>query len=150
MGATFRLLTRNDEHALGRIAEGVFDSAVIPEQWRAFLHDPRHRIAVAQDPGSEGGEVVGFVSAVHYLHPDKLPQCWINEVSTAPSHRRRGIASSLIRLIIQDARAAGCAQIWLATEADNEPARALYRSLGAPESPIVMYELSDAARPSSG
>ncbi len=127
MPVACRMLTAADERALDRVAEGLSDHAVIPEQSRAFLGDPRHRIAAARHDGT----VVGFVSAVHYLHPDKPPQCWINEVSTAPSHRRKGIASALIRLVVEDARAAGCSQIWLATEPDNEPARELHRSVGA-------------------
>ncbi|MEL7483172.1 MAG: GNAT family N-acetyltransferase [Planctomycetota bacterium] len=142
MPITFRLLSDADERALDHVAEGVFDHPVIAEQWQAFLMDRRHVIAVAEDRRSADAVVVGFVSGVHYLHPDKRPQCWINEVSTAPTHRRRGIASALLRLVVDRARAIGCTQIWLATEADNEPARALYRSFGADETPIVMFDLS--------
>ena len=132
------MLTSADKHPLDNVAEGLFDNPVDPVQWDAFRNDSTHHIAVAE----EAGLVVGFVSVVHYLHPDKRPQCWINEVSTAPSHRRRGIASQLIRLVVDHARATSCEPIWLATETDNEPARALYRSLNARETPIVMYELS--------
>ena len=31
----------------------------------------------------DAGTMVGFVSAVHYVHPDKGPELWINEVSVS-------------------------------------------------------------------
>ena len=37
------------------------------------------------------------LSAVHYVHPDKLrPELWINEVGVAASHRRRGLGTRLL------------------------------------------------------
>jgi hypothetical protein len=37
-----------------------------------------------------GDTVVGFASAVHYVHPDKAPELWINEVGVAePGDRIR-------------------------------------------------------------
>jgi len=66
----------------------VFDGPIDPVLTRKFLNDPRHHIVVA----IHDEVVVGFASAVHYVHPDKAPQLWINEVAVAPPHRRRGLA----------------------------------------------------------
>lgn len=56
----------------------------IDPTWSAeFLRDPRHHIAVA----IEDGVVVGIASGVHYLHPDKPPELFVNEVGVAPAFR---------------------------------------------------------------
>lgn len=48
-------------------------------------------------------------------------------------HRRRGIARRLTATLLEEGRALGCTEAWVATELDNAPARALYRSSGAIE-----------------
>jgi ribosomal protein S18 acetylase RimI-like enzyme len=130
------MLGVSDASVLDRVAEDVFDGPIVPDLLREFLNDPRHHLAAA----IEEGAVIGIASAIDYIHPDKRAQCWINEVSVAPAHRRRGIGTLLVRAITGHARVIGCEVVWLATEIDNEPARALYRAAGAVETPIVMYD----------
>src|SRR5580658_11270244 len=121
-----RLLTGADASVLRRVAEGVFDNPVDPAQTREFLADPRHHICVA----IEDGEVVGFASAVHYVHPDKPTELWINEVGVAPAFHRRGLAKAILKELLSHARSIGCTQAWVLTDEDNGPARALYQSVG--------------------
>jgi len=61
-----KLLGKNDLHLLSTVAEDVFDDSIIESAAREFLNDTRHRLIVAIDNGT----VVGFVSAVIYVHPD--------------------------------------------------------------------------------
>lgn len=131
----YKILEATDRSVFAHVAPGTFDYPLQSDLVDAFLADPRHHMAVAFDDGT----VVGVVSALTYLHPDKPLQCWINEVSTAPSHRRQGIAMRLVEEMVKHLKDLGCAEIWLATEVDNEPARALYKAAGAKETPIVMY-----------
>ena len=77
----------DDALTFERVADGVFDGRVQARWARAFLDDKRHHMFVAM----EDGLVVGMISAVDYIHPDKAPQLWINEVGVAPSHQRSGI-----------------------------------------------------------
>ena len=70
------LLGRDDAHILDNVAPDVFDNAVDTRWTREFLDDPRHHMIVALD----GDLVVGMVSGVHYVHPDKAPAMWINEL----------------------------------------------------------------------
>ena len=99
--------------------------------------------AVAK-PGSRT-RVIGFASGNVLLHPDKPPVFFINEVGVLRDMRRQGIASALCRKLIQQARGAGCQGIWLATEKENDAARALYHSLRARETGgIVVYDWDDA------
>ncbi|HJY37831.1 MAG TPA: GNAT family N-acetyltransferase [Steroidobacteraceae bacterium] len=126
MAIEFRKLGAADAAVLDCVADGVFDDAVQPALAREFLDDARHHLAVALDDGI----VVGFASGVHYVHPDKPPELWINEVGVAPTHLRRGLAQALLRLLFDAARALGCSQAWVLTDRDNAAAMRLYASVG--------------------
>jgi aminoglycoside 6'-N-acetyltransferase I len=134
-----RLLGRGDEAVLANAAPDVFDDPVDTRAAREFLADPRHHIAVALAAGT----VIGFASAVHYVHPDAAqPELWINEVGVAGPYRRRGIGGALVRALLARAREAGCAEAWVLTERSNREAMHLYASLGGVESPeeAVLFE----------
>ena len=51
-----------------------------------------------------------------------------------PSHRGRGIASSLVEFVIRHARKQGVLRLTLLTDMRNERAQALYRKLGFTDS----------------
>jgi aminoglycoside 6'-N-acetyltransferase I len=80
-----RMLGAHDEAVLRNVAPEVFDHALKPALIAEFLRDGRHHLAVA----IEDGTVIGFASGVHYVHPDKPSELWINEVGVGPSHHRR-------------------------------------------------------------
>jgi len=137
---TFCRLTPETADCLARIAPGVFDGPVEDRFLAAFLASEAHEMIVAL----AGDLVVGMISGVVYLHPDKPPQLWINEVGTAEAWRRRGIARALVQAMLTLARLRGCAAAWLGTEADNLPARALYRRTGAREvAGLVLYDWAE-------
>jgi GNAT superfamily N-acetyltransferase len=134
-----RLLNAGDEAALRAVAPDVFDDPIDEATAAEFLADARHHLAVA----IAGGVVVGFVSAVHYMHPDKpAPELWINEVGVAPSHQGQGIARRLMKAVLQEARQLGCAVAWVLTHRSNHAAMRLYASCGGVEAPedAVMFE----------
>ncbi|HWA30588.1 MAG TPA: GNAT family N-acetyltransferase [Rhizomicrobium sp.] len=129
MSADVRMLRAGEEDVLLHAAPGVFDYPVQPHLAREFLSDPRHHIAVALD----GGAAVGFASAVQYIHPDKPAELWINEVGVAPSHRRQGLAKTILEVLLDHGRTLGCSAAWVLTDTDNTAARALYGSAGGEE-----------------
>jgi ribosomal protein S18 acetylase RimI-like enzyme len=132
-----KILGSDDAAVLSRVADDVFDKPVRDEYVREFLNDSRHHMAAALDDGV----VVGVVSALHYVHPDKPPELWINEVGVAPTHQRRGLASQLMRAIFAHGRTLGCREAWVLTERSNEAALGLYRSLEGeePEDETVLF-----------
>jgi aminoglycoside 6'-N-acetyltransferase I len=136
MDVEIRLLGPGNGDVLQRVAPGVFDGEVQPRWTREFLGDARHHLIVALDDDL----VVGMVSALHYVHPDKAPQLWINEIGVAPSHQRRGIGLQLLDAIFSHGRALGCTEAWLGTEETNVAARRLYESAGGASETFVLYE----------
>jgi ribosomal protein S18 acetylase RimI-like enzyme len=129
--AEIRILDSRDDAVLRNVAPGVFDNAVDPALVAEFLHDKRHHVAVAIDQG----QVVGFASGVHYVHPDKPAELFINEVAVAPSHHRRGIGKAVIGALLQHASGLGCREAWVLTDRSNEAAMHLYASTGGDPGP---------------
>jgi len=131
MNPEIRILDPGDQAILHNVAPGVFDDAVDPILVAEFLRDHRHHLAVAIDHG----QVVGFASGVHYVHPDKPSEMWVNEVGVAPSHQGRGLAKAIMRTLLQHARRLGCREAWVLTDRSNSAAMGLYAATGGKEAP---------------
>jgi len=122
-----RLLRAGDEAVLDTVAAEVFDDALDPGATAEFLRDSRHHLAVAID----NGVVVGFASAVIYVHPDKpRPELWINEVGVAPTHQRRGIGRLVMTALLDLGRREHCSEAWVLADRSNTAAHHFYASLG--------------------
>jgi ribosomal protein S18 acetylase RimI-like enzyme len=133
-----KVLSASDISFLMNVADGVFDNPVDEKLAREFLEDPRHHIVVAVSDGM----VIGFASAVHYIHPDKRPELWINEVGVAPTHHNKGVGKAIMSEMLRLGKQLGCANAWVLTDRSNAPANALYKSVGGRPDPgdTVMYE----------
>ena len=137
MTIEIRILQADDASVLERVADDVFDLQIDPRWTAEFLADPRHHLAVAID----GEIVVGMASGVHYVHPDKPPQLFINEVGVASTHQGRGIGRHVLDALLEHGRRLGCSEAWVLTDESNSIARKLYAAAGGllePE-PAVMY-----------
>jgi aminoglycoside 6'-N-acetyltransferase I len=131
MTIEIKILGPDDKSALANVAPGVFDNQ-IHDRWSSeFLNDPRHHLSVA----IEQGTIVGFASAVHYVHPDKQPELWINEIGVAATHRNIGLGKKLLRALFEVGRGLGCREAWVLTDRSNLPAIRLYASVGGVEPP---------------
>lgn len=128
-----RILGPADAWVLKHVLPGVFDNPIDPRWTTEFLADPRHHMAVALVEG----EVVGMASALHYVHPDKPPELWVNEVGVAPSYQNQGIGRQLLQALFVRGRDLGCTEAWLGTEESNTAARRMYAAVGGKEEPMV-------------
>jgi len=131
------LLNTTNAELLARVAPGVFDHPV-DARWSAeFIADPRHHLAVAVHDGA----VIGMASAVHYVHPDKPPELWINEVGVSPDFRGRGVGRDLLACLFGHARTLGCRGAWVLAERSNAAAVRLYAAAGGTEAapPVMMF-----------
>jgi len=148
MAIEIKLLGREDAGVLAHITPEVFDNPINVGRANEFLADPRHHLAVTM----EDGLVVGFVSAVHYVHPDKQrPELWINEIGVAATHRRRGLGTRLLHTVLAVARGLGCAEAWVLTDPANPAAMRLYTAAGSTEAPtdslMFTFRLDTEAAP---
>ena len=137
MTITIKRIGRGDESAFGRIAPDVFDAPINADWLDAYLLEPGHLMVLA----IEAGTVVGQCAAVIHRHPDKPDELYIDEVGTASTQLRRGIATALMEEIFAWGRELGCKEAWLGTELDNEAANALYRGFHPEEDYSIRYYL---------
>jgi GNAT superfamily N-acetyltransferase len=129
----FRLADLGDAAALADSVD-VFDDPIDAALAAEFLADPRHHLALA----IEDGRIVGMASGVHYIHPDKAPELWVNEVGVAPAAQGRGIGRRVLQVLLDHGRALGCHEAWLLTDDSNAPARRMYAAAGGRESRQLM------------
>src|SRR5690242_17437075 len=145
MSSSIRILGPDDGVVLQHVAPDVFDNP-IDARWSAeFLADPRHHLAVAIDDGL----VMAMASALHYVHPDKPPELWVNEVGVAPTHQGRGIGRQTLAALLAHAKTLGCREAWVLTSADNGAARRMYAAVGGREEAeppaMITFDLADSA-----
>ena len=117
-------------------------ASVIPQQWdaandmesydetalREYLSHDDNVLLVAYD----SDEIVGLLLATKIYLPyaqGRSNWMYVDELDTKPSHRRQGIARSLMQKIIDIARDRGIAEVYVATELDNTNAQKFYESL---------------------
>jgi len=130
MPVEIKMLTSSEADVLRHVEPGTFDDPIDARATEEFLNDAHHHLAVA----IHDGLVVGFISAVHYVHPDKRnPELWINEVQVASNYQRRGLAKAMLEMMLKYGRELGCTEAWVLTGIDNAPAKHLYSSLGGVE-----------------
>lgn len=136
MKTKIRLATISDLPVLEKVGDKLFDFPIIPERAIEFLNDPRHHLCLAFD----NEDIIGMASAVHYIHPDKDPQLFVNEVSVLEEFQNKGIGRSLVKYLCEHGSAMGCNEAWVLTEGSNEAAKKTYLAADGTENkePILM------------
>ena len=100
---------------------------------RRLLSDGRFVLLAAKSDG----KVVGALSAYELMkYEQERSEFYIYDLAVAEPFRRRGIARSLIEALKPIARDAGAWVIFVQADRKDEPAVALYRSLGVEEQPL--------------
>lgn len=136
MAISLKLLGPDDAAVLEQVAPEVFDGPVQRRLAEEFLADRRHHIIVALDDDT----VVGMITALDYVHPDKQSQLFVNELGVAPGHRRRGIGTRLLAAMLAHGRTLGCTEAWVGTEVENREAVGLYAKAGGRAESFVLFE----------
>jgi aminoglycoside 6'-N-acetyltransferase I len=137
MPVSVKRLSTGDDAIFSRIAPDVFDEPVDPARLAAYLGSDGHIMVLAL----EGDLVVGQCAGVIHRHPDKPTELYVDEVGTASTHRRQGIARAMLDELFGWGRELGCEEAWLGTELDNDPANALYRGYRPVEDNAIQYYL---------
>lgn len=79
----------------------------------------------------EGDAITGYCWGYRLDRPDDAAMIYLHELHVDERHRRRGIGRDLMTALIELAERERATKIFLTTGTDNQPARALYESLGA-------------------
>lgn len=126
---THRILLAGPDDAplFDEVDEDVFDGPIRPDLLQSYLADPRLHILCAMD----GARMVGMCTGMHYHHPDKPPQIWVNELGVATPWRRQGLATRLVAGLADHARILACTEIWVVADPTPE-AEGFWSSLGWP------------------
>ena len=96
------------------------------------------RIYVARD----GSKVVAMASLLFTVSTAEGGKAALFEdLIVLPAHRGRGLASSLVKLVIEEARREGVLRLTLLTDSQNNRARSLYLKLGFAASSMTPMRL---------
>ncbi len=138
MGISIVKVTAANAALLGRVDPDVFDHEIDPARIAAYVADALHAMFVAVD----GDLVVGQIRGSVHLQPDRGPDLYIDNLGTAPSHQRRGIATDMIQAMLDWGTAQGCGYAWVATETDNDGAKGFYAAQNFTHDTIAMFALA--------
>ena len=131
----FRLASLKDIPALEQVGARLFDYELKRSRMEELLKDPRHHLVLAITEN----QIVGMASGVHYIHPDKEPQLFINEVSVLEDFQNRRIGRRLVKFLNAHGKTLGCVEAWVGVDIDNTIARKAYAAAGGlEEGPFIM------------
>ena len=123
---------------------GAADEAQVIALWQACgltrpWNDPRKDIArkLQVQPelflvGEERGRILASAMAGYEGH-----RGWVNYLAVSPSHRRRGLATQLMRRVEQLLLARGCPKINLQVRSGNAEVLAFYQALGYARDEVI-------------
>lgn len=78
-------------------------------------------------------------AAASTCSPTAPRDLYIDNLGTAPSHQRRGVASAMMKAMLDWGKAQGCAYAWVATEPDNEQAKGFYAAQRYTSDTIALF-----------
>ena len=110
-----------DAHAIYEIGTKCFTDAWHEETVAADLSKPHSAYLVAE----KNGAVVGYACSWYVVDEAQL----VN-IGVSKKERRRGIADSLMKALLAEAKARGMVSIYLEVRTSNVAAQALYRKYG--------------------
>jgi peptide alpha-N-acetyltransferase len=96
--------------------------------FRYFLYQWPHLAFLAYS--EESPEPIGVIVCKQSMHRDLRNRGYIAMLSVSKQHRKRGIASALVKHSVEAMKEDGVEEIVLETEYDNAAALSLYESLG--------------------
>jgi ribosomal protein S18 acetylase RimI-like enzyme len=118
----------------------LFDAGVSwdAEQGRRFLDHPDTLLLVAR----WDGEVCGFLTAYRLQRFDRRrAEVLLYEIGVQEPFQRRGAGRALVEEAKRWATEVRAGELWVLTEEDNAPARALYAATGGHEEPgFTMFD----------
>jgi ribosomal-protein-alanine N-acetyltransferase len=125
-GFIIRQMTVEDMPAVMALEQAAFKNPWSPELLQRELQHEWSTILLVEEPKESGPpELLGL--AIFWIVHDEVH---VLNVATAPKHRRRGVARAVMDEVLARGKTRRCTLATLEVRRGNEPALALYRSLG--------------------
>jgi GNAT superfamily N-acetyltransferase len=121
----------------GRSGDTALPDAVTRMTWERFFdaYEPMHALVAEHN-----GQLLGLCHYLFHRSTTSIePNCYLQDLFTAPEARGRGIGRALIGECAARARAAGAALYWL-THESNHTAQRLYDQV-ATRPGFIVYEI---------
>ncbi|MBV7486880.1 GNAT family N-acetyltransferase [Bordetella sp. BOR01] len=108
----------------GRVGATALPEEITRTTWTRFFdgYEPMHALVA-----ESGGALLGLVHYLYHRSTTALgPNCYLQDLYTAPAARGRGVARALIQSVYERAQADRCARVYWQTQEGNTTARRLY------------------------
>ncbi len=125
--------------------------ACLPENYPSFFFTHLYEncpeaFLVAET--KDGGEIIGYVMCrlEREFAPTSLKvktKGHIVSLAVMPEHRRKGVATALMKLAEEALKRKGAEELYLEVRVSNEPAIRLYEKLGYKKVKVLKYYYSD-------
>lgn len=131
------LLKSGDEALLIEAVKLLNDFDLSIQRAGELLADPSFFLIAAL---TDTGEIMGRIYG-HLIPRFEQTDLLLYEVDVLEKHHRKGVGKAMMEFVKKFANERGYCEMWVLTEGDNKPARALYESVGGIEegSPTIMY-----------
>lgn len=120
----------------GRQGETALPLKITQTTWTRFFdaYEPMYALVAESD-----GELIGLAHFLFHRSTIQLgPSCYLQDVFTAESARRKGVAGKLIAEVYQRAQAAGVGRVYWQTHETNSTAMKVYDKI-AERSGFLVY-----------
>lgn len=100
-----------------------------------------------------GGKPAGYVVVHHYDREDGVEgkEYWVAQLGVLPRHRRRGLAASMLGVLMRRLANRGCTTLTLTVNIDNPGARRVFERVGFRETrTMTLYRKEVDGLPASG
>ncbi len=88
----------------------------------------------------DGERVIGGATAYELpMFGREVTELFLYEIGVDEAYRRQGVAANLVEALKKLCAEKGLSAMFVATEADNEPAKALYEKTGGELEEVAMY-----------
>jgi len=108
----------------GREGATALDPAITRMTWSRFFdaYEPVFGLVA-----EEGGTLLGMTNYLFHRSTTAIgPNCYLQDLFTAPAARGKGVGRTLIEGVCDRARAADCARVYWQTHSTNAAGRMLY------------------------
>ncbi len=129
-------INESNSNYLDCLDEDIFDQTIAPDLLAQYFKEANHIMVVARSDERVIGQVLGVIGR----HPDKPTELYIDDMAVSEPFQRKGIATKMLKKVFAVGASIGCKEIWVATEPDNEAAKACYNSLNLSSRIALVFE----------